>query len=168
MTKVQPARKLINRGKDLLVVVDGRLCAVQLLGWRQHTFRDDEGPTTLATIGVATVDGEQAEVVAVVDVSWARVVRLLGMSETGSWHVGRFWRDEEAMGAVSLEPPLPSDDMAAVTEKLNRLEVAAIGHSAQAALPMADVPDYDGPEIPPAPDEIASPKSPQPADEIPY
>ena len=136
VARVAPARKIIQRAKDLLPVTEGKLLAVKALAWRSHVFHEGEPPTRLVVLGVVDVSDDEPGIVGVVDVSWTRVVRLFEVVDPNEWQVGYLRRDADANDAVELQPPNDDVDLERIARMLGPLQLAA--PTAQLALPAGE------------------------------
>ena len=102
--KVEAARKVIQKPGELFDVAEGHLVAMQALGFREHVFDGDDGPVTVAEVAVVDLDGDEPRPLAVLEITWKRVVRQLRIAEPGSWQIGTLVEEPE-YHAKELEPP---------------------------------------------------------------
>jgi hypothetical protein len=102
--KVAPAQKLITKPRDLIAAVEGRHVAVLALSFTEKRFSEDDGATPVCTVAVVDVEEQPLRPVAVLEITWRRVVPALRLTEPGTWTIGRLQREEES-NAVELLPP---------------------------------------------------------------
>jgi hypothetical protein len=131
--KVAPARKLINKPRDLLSQVEGRHVAILVRRFGEHTFQDEEQPTPTADVGVVDVEADPPRRLAELTVSWRRVVAALRLADPGTWQIGRLVREEDYK-AVELLEPKEEFDFDRVAARLAELEAAGADRLGQPAL----------------------------------
>ena len=128
--KVAPARKLINKPRDLLSQVEGRHVAILVRGFGERTFSYQEQPTPTADVIVVDVDVDPPRLLAELTVR-RRVVAALRLAEPGTWQIGRLVREEEFQ-AVELLEPEEGFDLDPVATKLGELQ--EVGRTSQLAI----------------------------------
>ena len=139
--KVAAARRLITRPKQLIEGFEEHLLAILVLGFGEKAFQEDEDPVPTADIAVVDLEGGTAVPVAVLSISWKRVVASLRLAEKGTWQVGKLVREPE-FGAVEFHPPDDDFKLDEVPAVLARLEEPT--KAGQLTLPMPDDPPADG------------------------
>jgi hypothetical protein len=122
--KVEAARKVIQKPRELFDAAEGHLLAVKALRFGTHVFEEDEGPAEIAEVAVVDLGGTEPEPLAVVEISWRRIIRQLAVASRDSWLIGRLVKESEHQ-AVELEPPDESVDLDVIAERLNRLRMSA-------------------------------------------
>jgi hypothetical protein len=143
MVKVAAARKVIQKPRELFAAADGHLLAVKALSFGTHVFNEDDGPVEVAEVAVVDLEGDEPEPLAVLQISWRRIVRQLAVADRDSWQIGTLVEEPEYQ-AKELEPPGEDVDVDAIAEKLSRLQAAALRRPKQLELGRESAPDPDG------------------------
>ncbi len=138
--KVEAARKVIQKPGDLFDMAEGHLVAMRALGFREHVFDDDDGPVTVAEVAVVDLEGDEPRPLAVLEITWKRVIRQLRIAEPGSWQIGTLTEEPE-YHAKELTPPGEDVDLDAIAEKLGRLQAASLTEPKQLQLEAGADPD---------------------------
>lgn len=133
--KVAPARKPINRPRDLLSQVEGRHVAILVRRFGEHTFQGEKEPTPTADVTVVDVEADPPRRLAELTISWKRVVAALRLAEPGTWQIGRLVPEEE-FKAVELLEPKQGFDLDRVAARLAELEAAGADRLGQPPLQM--------------------------------
>jgi hypothetical protein len=141
--KVEPARKVIQKPSDLFAIAEGHLIAVKALSFGTHVFDEDDGPVEIAKVAVVDLDGPEPTPLAVLEISWRRIVRQLAVADPDSWQIGTLIEESE-YHAKELDPPDEGADLGAIAEKLGQLQTAALGRTKQLALGVENAADPDG------------------------
>jgi hypothetical protein len=138
--KVEPARKVIQKPSDLFAIAEGHLIAVKALSFGTHVFDEDDGPVEIAEVAVVDLEGPEAKPLAVLEISWRRIVRQLAVADRDSWQIGTLVEESE-YHAKELDPPGEDVDLDAIAGKLGRLQ---LGRTKQLALGVESAADPDG------------------------
>jgi hypothetical protein len=141
--KVAAARKVLQKPKDLFAVAGGHLVAIKALSFGTHVFNEDEGPVEVAQVAVVDLEGPEPKPLAVLEISWRRIVRQLAVADRDSWQIGTLIEEPE-YGGKELDPPGEDVDLDAIAAKLGQLQAAALGRSKQLELGGVNAPDPDG------------------------
>jgi hypothetical protein len=134
--RVVAAKRLITKAKQLLEVVEGHHVAILVLGFGEKTFEGETAATSTADIAVVDLEGGTAVPIAVVSISWKRVVASLRLVEKGVWQVGKLIREPEYQ-AVELHPPDEGFSLDTVAQALEQLDESTAAPG-QLTLPAAD------------------------------
>jgi hypothetical protein len=140
--KVEPARKVIQKPAELFDIAEGHLIAVKALSFGTHVFDEDEGPTEIAEVAVVDLEESEPKPLAVLEISWRRIIRQLAVGDRDSWQIGRLVEEPE-YHAKELDAPGDDVDLDAIAAKLDRLQAAALGRTKQLALGVENAPDSD-------------------------
>jgi len=132
--KVQAAIRPIQRASDLFDSCEGKLVAIRALRFDEHTFDEEQGPTTVAEVAVVLLEGDEPRPIGVVGITWRRVIRQLMAAETGTWQVGRLSETADSYKAKELDPPGGDLDLDAIADRLGRFQAASLTEPKQLAL----------------------------------
>jgi hypothetical protein len=141
--KVTPARKVIQKPRELFAAAEGHLVAIKALSFGTHVFNEDQGPVEIAEVAVVDLEGDEPTPLAVLEISWRHIVRQLAVGDRDSWQIGTLVEEPEYQ-AKQLEPPGDDVDLEAIADKLGRLQAAALNRPKQLALSSENAPEPDG------------------------
>jgi hypothetical protein len=142
LPKVEPARKVLSRGRDLFAIGEGHLLAIRATRFGEHVFDEAKGPVPVAEIIAVDLTGTEPQLLGVVGITWSKVIRALMAADPQTWQVGVLREGDN--NAIELEPPAEGLDLDEVAQRLGRLRVTAVApRPQQLALPTGEPDEPD-------------------------